>query len=404
MVALARSAGRGRARLPEAGWVGADLRQLTEPHLWRPRLAGVDAVVNAAGVLQNGLRDDVVLIQRDAIVALVTACEAEGVDVFIQISAPGATAESPTRFYRSKAAADEALRQSRLRWTIFRPGLVLAPQAYGGTSLLRMLAAVPVVQPLVMADARIQTVSVDDVADAVAAAVSGAHAGRDFDLVEAESHSLESVVLRMRAWLGFGPPRAVIRLPDFAGRALARGADLAGWLGWRSAMRTTSLTVLRDGVRGEGRGWAAASGKRLRPLEETLRALPSTVQERVYARGRMVLPLLLLALAGFWLISGLVGLVRLDAAAALLMERMSAPAARAAVAGSALADIVIGMALLVRPLARPACLAAIAVSVAYLIAGALLAPGMWVDPAGPMIKVFPAMALALAVAALLEER
>jgi hypothetical protein len=31
-------------------------------------------------------------------------------------------------------------------------------------------------------------------------------------------------------------------------------------------------------------------------------------------------------------------------------------------------------------------------------------PELWADPLGPFVKVFPAMALALAVAALAEER
>jgi hypothetical protein len=38
------------------------------------------------------------------------------------------------------------------------------------------------------------------------------------------------------------------------------------------------------------------------------------------------------------------------------------------------------------------------------LAGAALAPQLWADPLGPFVKIFPAMALALAVAALAEER
>ena len=67
-------------------------------------------------------------------------------------------------------------------------------------------------------------------------------------------------------------------------------------------------------------------------------------------------------------------------------------------------DILIGLALLFRPAVRFACLAAVLLSLAYLAGSALVAPQLWADPLGPMVKVFPAIALAVIVAALSEER
>ena len=46
----------------------------------------------------------------------------------------------------------------------------------------------------------------------------------------------------------------------------------------------------------------------------------------------------------------------------------------------------------------------IAVSAAYLIGSIVWTPVLWLDPLGPMVKVFPGMMLALFVAAIVDER
>ncbi len=254
---LGRSAAKGRAHLPDADWIEAEISRLTTPGDWAAHLAGIDVAVNASGALQDGARDRLQDTQSRATIALVRACEAAGTRRFIQISAPGADVASDTAFYRTKAEADSALSESALDWTILRPGVVIAPNAYGGTALLRMLAAFPVVQPLMMADAKIQTVAMDDVAVAVADCVNGAHIGVDTDLVEDGPHSLGQIVAHVRAWLGFAPARATVRLPRTLGYMVAKIADLAGWFGWRSPLRTTALRVLESDVAGDPGAWRA---------------------------------------------------------------------------------------------------------------------------------------------------
>ena len=395
---LGRSVRKGEAAAPQATWIGRDLSHMTEAEDWTHVLAGMDVVVNAAGVLQDGLNDHVMAVQRDAVKALAAACTPAGVRQIIQISAPGVSESSDTVFYRSKAEGDAAVKASGVSWVIFRPGLVLSPQAYGGTSLLRQLAAVPLVQPVMLADADIRTVHVDDVAAAVVRAVDDGLTGVDADLLSSEPTRLEDLILSIRSWLGFAPPKAVIRTPYFLGALTARMGDLAGWLGWRPALRTTSLRVLGKGVTGNAAQWP------VRTLSDTLSALPSTVQERTYARTALLYPILLLILAAFWIISGIIGWAQQSAAMAVFGPDMPPATAKAFVLGGAVADIAIGVALLIRPLTRPAALVAVLVSLAYLAGSAILAPHLWADPLGPMVKVFPAVALSLTVWTLTEAR
>ena len=69
-----------------------------------------------------------------------------------------------------------------------------------------------------------------------------------------------------------------------------------------------------------------------------------------------------------------------------------------------LLDIAVGAALAFRRTARRGLWTALAVSSLYLIAGALLAPGLWAEPLGPLLKILPILVLNLVALAILEDR
>jgi DoxX-like protein len=54
--------------------------------------------------------------------------------------------------------------------------------------------------------------------------------------------------------------------------------------------------------------------------------------------------------------------------------------------------------------ARFALYAALAVSVFYAIAGTIILPRLWIDPLGPLVKIFPIMVLNLVALAILKDR
>lgn len=403
---LGRSARRGRRMLPGIDWAEADLRRMTRPADWAPALAGAVAVVNAAGALQDGLRDDLDAVHDRMVRALAAACAAAGVEHFVQISAAGVAPDAVTEFFRSKARGDAAVRAGAPGWVILRPGLVIGAEAYGGTALLRGLAAVPLVQPMALGDAPVQTVALADVARAVRMAVEGRlPAGTEADLVTPEAVPLRAVIAGLRGWLGLPPARREIALPGPVLRMAARIADGLGWLGWRAPLRSTALAVLGDGVRGDPEPWRRLTGETLPGLEATLAAMPATAPERLFARMFLLVPLMVATLAAFWLASGVIGLWQLGRAAGVLADA-GLPgnlAERLAAAGAAL-DLALGLAVLVRRWARGACLAMAAASLGYLAAATVLAPALWSDPLGPLVKILPAAVLALVTAAALGDR
>lgn len=405
VTAPARDTAAAERRWPEARWLRQDLAHLTDPEDWAPLLAGIDAVVNCAGALQDGPRDDVAAVQRDAPVALFAACARLGIGRIVQVSAVGAAPEAEGAFLRTKGEADAVLAAQPGPWTILRPGLVLAPQAYGGTALLRALSACPLAIPLPLADTRIQTVHVEDVAAAILAALEGRLPPRlACDLVEPHSHTLAEVVTAMRAWQGFAPA-PTLRVPTWTCAPVVAAADALGRLGWRSALRRTAWDQLCRGVTGDAATWTAAGDRPLRSLDQSLRDLPSTVQERWFARLHLLKPAVLGGLAAFWIASGLLGLAGFDAATAVLTSRgLSESHGALAVATGSVLDVALGLALLVRRSARPAALGMVVTGLGYLAAASALTPDLWLDPLGPLVKIVPATLLALVALALLEER
>ncbi len=391
-------------RLPGLPFVALDMAQLTDPNEWAAPLEGIDIVVNCAGALQDGARDSLEALHHHALAALAEAAERRNILV-VQISAIGADANNPLVFLASKARGDAALLASHARSVVFRPGLVLAQGAYGGTALIRLLAAIPYFQPLALPEATMQCVSASDVADAVAKAIAGLVPLRQvYDLVEPTPQTLRDIIAGHRAALGFRPARREWVVPDWMLGVTGWVADRLGHLGWRSPLRRTSTQVLRYDLTGDPTVWSRLD----RPLPDMpiiLQTLNLGPEHRLQARMALLMPICVAVLALFWAFSGLMGLISLDRAAGQLTgQGWSDGMARASVVFWSFVDMALAVALLWRPWAQRACLGMIAVCLIYLGLGTLLTPEMWLDPLGPLAKIAPALVLSGVTWVLLEER
>jgi uncharacterized protein YbjT (DUF2867 family) len=405
LVAAGRAIGTARRRFPYATWLEADFRRLTTADGSRALLAGVDAVVNCVGVLQDGAGDDVQRVQV-ATAAVFDACASLGIRRVVHVSAIGAEEGGPTPFARTKAAAEMHLKSLDLDWMILRPALILAPAAYGGTAMLRGIAGVPLVTPLVGAESRVQVVGIDDVAETVARALApGAPAKVTWDLAHPQVHSLEGIVRALRDWLGF-PPQPIVALPRTAVRLVTIIADALGWLGWRSPARSTALAQLEAGVVSDPGAWIKATGVRPQSLADILAARPSSVQERWFARLYFLKPLAIAALALFWIVTGIIAFGPGYSSAIAHFDKagIGGAAAEMLVVGSAVFDIVLGLLLLVRRTARAALVIMLAATAGYVLAGTVLAPGLWIDPLGTLTKTVPLFVATLFTLAILDDR
>ena len=400
VVAVVRRRGTAAAAADAARVVVLDTTAQHDPTAWAPHLAGVELIVNAAGVLRGRrLQGAHVDMPR----ALYAAARRAGVRRVVLLSAISARPDVPTAYARTKLDGEAVLRDSGLHWTILRPSLVYGDGSYGGTSLVRGLAALPGLVPLA-GDGRygFTPIHARDLARAVRiVSEDDRFAGATLDPVGPETLDLRALLARYRRWLGLAPAR-FLPVPLPAMRLLGRLGDLFG----DGPVSSTSLAQLVAGNEGDSAAFEAAIGFRPRTLDAALSGTPAEVQDRWHARLFFLAPLLRWVLVLLWLASGLLGLATGAPATAALVGALGLPIGLAAPLriGSSLLDLGIAAALVAGR--RPGAVAAVqlAVVAGYTAVIGWGLPGLWLDPFGALVKNLPIAALILVQAAIAEKR
>jgi hypothetical protein len=213
------------------------------------------------------------------------------------------------------------------------------------------------------------------------------------------------VVSAQRQWLGF-PHQPTLELPAVVARAIKAVADALAYLGWRSPARSTAFAELAGGMHGDPASWIAATGIAPKDLDAIFNQRPATLQDRWFSRLYFLKPAAIACLAAFWIVSGLVavGPGWSDAQAVLAMAGVNSTAAMLTTAGGAVIDIVLGVGVAIRSSARVALIGMLVVSGLYLLMGTILAPALWFDPLGRLVKVVPLLLLIVFSLAVLDER
>ena len=111
----------------EAAGAEAVLADLEQEDDLTPFVAGADAVVFAAGAGPGSGPERKRTVDLGAAVKLIDAAKRAGISRYVMVSSigahdPEAGPESMRPYLEAKAGADEALRDSRLDYTIVRPG------------------------------------------------------------------------------------------------------------------------------------------------------------------------------------------------------------------------------------------------------------------------------------------
>jgi NADH dehydrogenase len=152
------------------------LGDLADPPSFRNALRGVKTVVHLAASVRDQPRGSIEELNGIATWRMVQAAERAGVEHFVFLGALAASAHSRSRFLRAKALAEEAVRESELRHTVFAPSLVYAP----GDRYARLVAhaaLLPVVPTPGRGRKPVQPIWSEDVADCVAAVLMQSDGG-----------------------------------------------------------------------------------------------------------------------------------------------------------------------------------------------------------------------------------
>jgi len=179
-----------------------DLEALVAGH--RPEI-----IINLLGILNESGGETFEKVHFEYTRRLVDGAGKYGVRRFIQMSALGASAASPSRYLSSKARAEEYLQNSGLDHVIFRPSLIIGP-GQKMFSDLRKLAAYSPFFP-VPSDALATPVGLEDVADCFASAALGGLGEGIYELVGTEEMSFKDIFRLALEYCGINRP--VLGLP-----------------------------------------------------------------------------------------------------------------------------------------------------------------------------------------------
>jgi uncharacterized protein YbjT (DUF2867 family) len=375
--------------------VQVDLVRWTSPRDWARVLHGVDAVVNAAGILRESRVQTFDTIHHDAPLALAHACVQAGVRDFVQISALGEDCDG--EFIASKHRFDRALAALPLRAVVLRPSVVFSTRgSYGGTTLLRALAALPGVLPL-PGDGRwrMQPMAAEDLGELVVRALRSDARGI-FEIGGPEPITMRDYQRQWRDWLRLPRGREIHVPVALVSAAVACGERLGA-----GPMGETIWRMLQRGNVTASDAWVRANdtfGIAPRGVGEVLAAQASQVQDRWHAQLHLLAPLLRFAVVVVFLISAWVGFTTPAAAIQDMVSdsvlRSLAPVALArATAGL---DLVLGIALAIGWRPRLVVTAMLALVTAYTLAFGLVLPELWFDPLGGLLKnlvILPALML-----------
>lgn len=403
VVGVTRRIDAAARRVHASAWVELDLRDVHDPDDWTAHLSGIDAVVNCAGALQDGPRDSVEATHARAPTMLWKACARLGIRRAIQISAAGVDRDPDTEFMRTKMIADAELAGSGLDATILRPTLVLGRTAYGGSALFRALAALPVAI-VVPGAGRFDHVSVDDVAETVAWALASRDAvGQVLEMAGDRSLSYEETIAAYRQWLGLRPAIRM-RMPTVLMVLAFRIGDAASMFGWRTPIRTTAWRETMRGSHGDGRRWTSLTGIVPDRLPKMLSRDPASVQEKWFARLYLLKGLGIVCFSLFWLATALLTLGPAWDAGVDVMRNAGVPAPEIATGLGSATDALVGGLIAFRATARNGLRASLALTLFYAATATALQPHLWIDPLGPLVKLFPVMLANLMLLAVMDER
>lgn len=386
----------GAARLPaEVATLPVDYRHDTDPAVWIPRLAGVDVVINAVGILRESAHARFDALHHHAPRALFDACVQSRVRRVIQISALGADAEATSRYHRSKCAADDYLRATALDWTIVQPSVVFGANG-ASTRLFLALASLPVIPLVGRGMQRLQPIHIDDLVALVVTLAERKLALRQtLAAVGPAPVTLREMLVAYRESLGLGKalilpiPLALIRLAARVGDVVKGGALSSETLGMLLRHNTGSPRAVQT------------------LLERPPRALTQFIPaERVAglkfrAAWSWLRPLLSAVIAAVWIVAGVASWThgRAEGLALLAVLGLSPAVAAGAFLAACGLNVALGAATLLAP-GRRLWLAQLAVMAFYTAVLSWVAPQLWLDPFGPLVKNLPLAVVLVGLASL----
>ncbi len=206
-------------------------------------LKGADAVVNMVGILANDGQQKFATVQALGARNIAEMAAKAGISNVVHLSAIGADEESPSEYARTKAQGEAAFRDLIPSTTVLRPSIVFGPRDDFFNRFAQMARFSPSLPLFGGGAGRFQPVYVDDVADAVCAALEDkAHDGRTYELGGPGVYSFKELMqMTLRV---IGRKRILLPLPFFIAGGIGSMGDFIGALPFLKAPLTSDQVKL----------------------------------------------------------------------------------------------------------------------------------------------------------------
>ncbi len=390
IVACVRCTEYAEQRWPEISVIMSDFSTDHSISDWIPRLQGIDAVINAVGIIRETRTQTFDALHSHAPIALFRACESAGVKRVIQISALGADEHAFSHYHTSKLAADRHLRKCALDWAVIMPSIVYGPGAKS-MALFKAISALPFIPLIDSGDQPVQPIHIDDLSQAIVELVESPSPLREnIEMVGPAPITMIELYSTLRRWLGLGHAR-FISIPY---QLALYGARWAGLLG-QTPITEDAVRMLRNGNTGNVEPIVARFGYWPKSMEKVLTNTPAQQSDLWHAGLYFLAPALRISIAFVWLFTGIVS------ACVFPVEQSYAMLARAGIDGiwqpimlygAAVTDILLGIATLFSMRLRLVVVIQIGVILLYSVIITLWLPEQWAHPFGAMSKNLPLIA------------
>lgn len=208
--------------------------QLVQANLRNPdsvarAVEGADGVINLVGILFEGGRQTFDSLQSEGAKLVAEKAAEAGIERFVQISAIGADADSKSKYARTKALGEQAVRAAIPGATVLRPSIVFGTEDQFFNKFADMARFAPALPLIGGGKTKFQPVWCADVAAAAVAALeSDAARGKTYELGGPEVYIfkevMEFILITIRR------KRLLVPLPFPVASLMGLGGEISGML------------------------------------------------------------------------------------------------------------------------------------------------------------------------------
>ncbi|MCP2680648.1 complex I NDUFA9 subunit family protein [Maricaulaceae bacterium NA33B04] len=208
--------------------------QLVQANLRNPdsvarAVEGADGVINLVGILFEGGRQSFDSLQSEGAKLVAEKAAEAGIEHFVQISAIGADADSKSKYARTKALGEQAVRAAIPGATVLRPSIVFGTEDQFFNKFADMARFAPALPLIGGGKTKFQPVWCADVAAAAVAALeSDAARGKTYELGGPEVYTFKEVMEFILTTIR--RKRILVPLPFSVASLMGLGGEISGML------------------------------------------------------------------------------------------------------------------------------------------------------------------------------